>query len=407
MVSYTHVEQEIAVTRVDDGDVAAGDTFVTEHLRCAICTYVETDWALLSCGHRYCFTCICTLLSSGRPRKCPECRKPVFCNKITPARDANRLASNLPVYCCKSARNNGCKWKGPFESRLSHLESCPLQDVLCKYEGCDVHYILRDERQHAERCPFRPIECSNHGCSLKFPWKARREIRKHAKTCPKKIIECKKCRSYISNDAMEKHTRECPEALVNCLEKRNSCAAKRSHADLNHPLEEFGVPSGSLPQTCSWRGKRRRLASHRATCSAHAVHTLTRELCDRREERNSASTYIWDVTAIKPIMYKFRDVVGSPEFYLLGKRYRLYLYPQGRHASQSYDILLICFDPVPLTSTDNNARASDAPAPTQPSGPQREFGPSRPQPESEVSRAQPASEVSREVSRAQPESEVS
>eukprot|EP00736_Rhodelphis_marinus_P013447 Rmarinus@m.2266 len=80
---------------------------------------------------------------------------------------------------------------------------------------------------------------------------------------------------------------------------------------------------------------------------------------------------------------------------------------QGRHASQSYDILLICFDPVPLTSTDNNARASDAPAPTQPSGPQREFGPSRPQPESEVSRAQPASEVSREVSRAQPESEVS
>ena len=79
----------------------------------------------------------------------------------------------------------GCNWIGKFEKYKEHIDECPKESLICKYEGCKKMILRENLDKHINECLFKPVICNNCEMNLK-----KDELEKHDLICLKKVISC-------------------------------------------------------------------------------------------------------------------------------------------------------------------------------------------------------------------------
>eukprot|EP00736_Rhodelphis_marinus_P005320 Rmarinus@m.3999 len=353
-------------SRLDDDDFADVPPYLSEHLRCAICSYIGVVWESLPCAHSFCGYCTHVLVKrpNSYPRikasTCPLCRQPFRRREVKPAMDKNSLSSVLPVRCDRVGRENGCDWTGTLDSRVGHLAACGYQLEVCPHESCLAHPLKKDLDDHWRTCRFRVVKCSYEGCSVVFQQQYRTP---HENSCMRRPVLCDLCQESMPLENLEHHKEsECEEGIVTCAEEftknqRSADAETRSSTDVVSATAFFA-------STCPWEGKRGSLAQHRAACISFGICTIVLPLFAKVEtlersaknqqrvvrlpdpeinvpEEAEATTYVWDIPIMNAEIYEPGDAVESPEFNLCGRKWHLRLYPAGTaEGSDEYGLFL-------------------------------------------------------------------
>ncbi|XP_026976443.1 TNF receptor-associated factor 3 isoform X6 [Sagmatias obliquidens] len=159
---------------------AVEDKYKCEKCRLVLCNPKQTE-----CGHRFCETCMGSLLSSSSP-KCTACREGISKDKV-------------------------------------HLKNdCQFEELLCVRADCKEKVLRKDLRDHVDKaCKYREATCGH--CRSQVPMIT---LQKHEDTeCPCVVVSCPhKCSvQTLLRSELSAHLSECVNAPSTCSFKRYGC----------------------------------------------------------------------------------------------------------------------------------------------------------------------------------------
>ncbi|XP_078097875.1 TNF receptor-associated factor 3-like isoform X2 [Mustelus asterias] len=128
------------------------DKYRCEHCRWVLCNARQTE-----CGHRFCESCLDTLLSIPG-QVCPADQEPLDGTEVFTDNCCRKEVLRLMVHC----RNNklGCQQQLALSALEAHLKSCPFQQVQCSRSGCSERVRRRDLSDHlTHECRLREVVC--------------------------------------------------------------------------------------------------------------------------------------------------------------------------------------------------------------------------------------------------------
>ncbi|XP_056011331.1 TNF receptor-associated factor 2-like [Ostrea edulis] len=174
---------------------------------CNHCSLILRDPVQSYCGHRFCRSCMESVIRSNEQVRCQSCIEEgtldeeysiLKMDQMFPDNAVRREMGAMHTKCI----NPKCTWEGTFK----------------QYEG------------HMAECKFKPVPCQQCG-NLIEP----QALQDHmTKDCPKRRMTCKHCQSDITVEEMEKHNAECPKYPIKC----DSCGKKKIQRDkMKHHLE--------------------------------------------------------------------------------------------------------------------------------------------------------------------------
>ncbi|ETE63811.1 TNF receptor-associated factor 3, partial [Ophiophagus hannah] len=155
---------------------------VEDKYKCEKCHLILCNPRQTECGHRYCETCMSSLLSSTSP-KCTACQETIVKDKIFKDNCCRRELLALQIFCRNE--NKGCRdqltlgqllvnfgrklYSSPMAKMLKHEDAdCPCVMVTCPHQ-CSVSALLRKElNAHLSECINAPSTCSfkRYGCTF-------------------------------------------------------------------------------------------------------------------------------------------------------------------------------------------------------------------------------------------------
>ena len=224
---------------MDDEEELDETFFVNElprDLRCPVCLYVLKDPCQISCGHRFCSTCIEDLRKqSGGVLSCPVDRQAVM-GDIFPDMAVKRHINSLKVKCL--CFKKGCGWIGDLVDRKTHLKTCKYACRSCPM--CGLLLQSFELEFHQTICPKRPFECKH--CQQKFPLN---DMDIHFADCIQFPMLCPNGCSdtvLIPRSLMADHIQnECPLKLLPCTLEAFGCVEKIRRNEMGSHLEKCAI----------------------------------------------------------------------------------------------------------------------------------------------------------------------
>lgn len=179
-------------------------------LICVVCNRITEDAHECPCGHLFCGTHIRRWLATGN-RSCPTCRTPVDPADLKSGGQLHlayrRQLGALSMRCPHFKR--GCTISMPIASYRSHLATCSLAPVMCRFKGCPMAIPpaglnREDLQQHEENCPFRVVVCPLPDCGQSIMV---RDMSGHTLVCQDVRVVCpiKGCRAVLTRGMVEAH----------------------------------------------------------------------------------------------------------------------------------------------------------------------------------------------------------
>eukprot|EP00736_Rhodelphis_marinus_P004916 Rmarinus@m.4324 len=240
--------------------------FLKTHLECAVCCHICTDWRVLPCQHYFCKECTDRL-----GLICASCRQCFTFESIKTFLSQNALSAQLPVFCDKVGRENGCLWEGTFESRAGHLQECGYQPVPCPRsgcteggrgggrgeDGCKITPLRKNAEEHLRVCGYQPVACPCHS---------------------------KGCEEQPLRKNLEAHVASCAYHLVPCPNASLGCPDKPLRKDVTAHVLSCGYQAIPCPyegEGCVEQPLRKDCGSHAATC-AYRLLTCCHEGCSNQ-----------------------------------------------------------------------------------------------------------------------------
>lgn len=140
---------------------AVEDKYKCEKCRLVLCNPKQTE-----CGHRFCETCMGSLLSSSSP-KCTACREGISKDKVFKDNCCKREILALQIYCRNEGR--GCVEQLALGHLLVHLKNdCQFEELLCVRADCKEKVLRKDLRDHVDKaCKYREATCGH--CRSQVP----------------------------------------------------------------------------------------------------------------------------------------------------------------------------------------------------------------------------------------------
>ncbi|XP_014561602.1 hypothetical protein COCVIDRAFT_33585 [Bipolaris victoriae FI3] len=148
------------------------------HLTCKICDRLLYQPFTISCGHTYCYTCLCTWFVSNKARKtCPDCRIVV---KDLPApayviRDMTSLfISRAELLPLGESLEEHKKWQSDEADAVQQDKDNEDPRTGGLFKGCFrlAHHqrgpslqVVRDQEDGVDRCPVCTWELEDGGCT--------------------------------------------------------------------------------------------------------------------------------------------------------------------------------------------------------------------------------------------------
>nr|QNG39869.1 tumor necrosis factor receptor associated factor 3B [Andrias davidianus] len=132
---------------------------ISEKHKCELCHLVLCQPKQTECGHRFCRTCLDTLLSFPSAL-CPADQNSLHCINAFNDVCCQREIIQLQVYCRN--REVGCTEQLPLEALEKHLNNCPHQRVQCPHSACRESLPRCQLAEHLNAsCPWREQKCSH------------------------------------------------------------------------------------------------------------------------------------------------------------------------------------------------------------------------------------------------------
>ncbi|KAM4690868.1 TNF receptor-associated factor 3 isoform 4-T4 [Rhinophrynus dorsalis] len=131
---------------------------VEEKYKCEKCRLVLCNPRQTECGHRFCETCMNSLLSSSNPQ-CTACEEIIIKDKVFKDNCCRREVLALQMFCRNEAR--GCKELLTLGNLLIHLKSdCQFEELSCPRSDCKERVIRKELSDHIEKtCQYRETLC--------------------------------------------------------------------------------------------------------------------------------------------------------------------------------------------------------------------------------------------------------
>ncbi|XP_053553402.1 TNF receptor-associated factor 3 [Bombina bombina] len=202
---------------------------VEEKYRCEKCRLVLCNPRQTECGHRFCETCMNSLLSSSSPQ-CTACEEIIIKDKVFRDNCCRREVLAL-LMCCRN-EGRGCRDQITLGNLLIHLKSdCQFEELSCPRTDCKEKIIRKDLSDHIEKtCKYRETPCKY--CKNQVPLV---EMQKHEEmSCPSVVISCPhKCsvKSLLRSE-LSAHLSECVNAPSTCSFKRYGCSFKGTNQQI-------------------------------------------------------------------------------------------------------------------------------------------------------------------------------
>ncbi|XP_070532247.1 TNF receptor-associated factor 2-like [Ptychodera flava] len=186
---------------------------------CMHCKLLLRDPQQSQCGHRFCRSCVDSILSGGNQYDCPECMADdpsedslLTLDTIYPDRAIKREMKDLKTKCI----NLVCKWLGPFQQYEVHIPSCPYELVECPRVGCEEEIARQDVNTHlAEYCIMRVIQCEFCGEDI-----IARDLQAHLSICRRFPVDCEFCGLKVIREKLREHidfeNGDCPRKRKPC-----------------------------------------------------------------------------------------------------------------------------------------------------------------------------------------------
>ncbi|XP_028994778.1 TNF receptor-associated factor 3 isoform X2 [Betta splendens] len=205
--------------------------------QCEDCNLVLCQPRQTECGHRFCQSCISSILSRPNP-VCPADREPLFKDKIFRDVCCHREIMGLKVYCRSEA--NGCEEQMSLQQIPDHLNVCPFFEVPCPLGKCKERMMRKEIPDHLSwKCKHRETTCEF--CMTKMPLT---ELQKHKETvCPAFPVSCPNHCSFSSlpRSELSSHQHDCPKAQVSCQFHRYGCTFKGLNQDMRQHESTFAA----------------------------------------------------------------------------------------------------------------------------------------------------------------------
>ncbi|KAG8449268.1 hypothetical protein GDO86_016078 [Hymenochirus boettgeri] len=203
--------------------------YVEEKYKCEKCRLVLCNPRQTECGHRFCETCMNSLISSSIPQ-CVACEEIISKDKVFKDNCCRREVLALQMFCRNE--NRGCKEQISLGNLLIHLKSdCQFEELNCPRADCKEKVIRRDLSDHIEKiCKYRETPCKF--CRSQVPII---EMQKHEDVdCPSVVISCPHMCSVKSllRSELNAHLSECVNAPSTCSFKRYGCNFKGTNQQI-------------------------------------------------------------------------------------------------------------------------------------------------------------------------------
>nr|QNG39868.1 tumor necrosis factor receptor associated factor 3A [Andrias davidianus] len=217
---------------------------VEDKYKCEKCQLVLCNPRQTECGHRFCETCMKSLLSFASP-KCTACQEVIVKDKVFKDNCCRREVLALQMYCRNE--NRGCKEQITLGNLLVHLKSdCQFEELSCPRADCKEKVLRKDLSDHIE------------------------------KSCKYRETTCKYCKSQVAIIELQKHEEmECPSVVVPCPHK---CSVKTLlRSELNAHLSEcVNAPSTCSFKRygCSFQGTNQQIKTHEASSAVQHVNLM-------------------------------------------------------------------------------------------------------------------------------------
>uniref|UniRef100_A0A8C0IW06 TNF receptor-associated factor n=1 Tax=Chelonoidis abingdonii TaxID=106734 RepID=A0A8C0IW06_CHEAB len=181
---------------------------VEDKYKCEKCHLILCNPKQTECGHRFCETCINTLLSSSNP-KCTACQENIVKDKVFKDNCCRRELLALQIYCRNE--NKGCNELLTLAQLLMHLRNdCQFEELSCSRADCREKILRKDLPDHIE------------------------------KTCKYRETTCKYCKSQVPMITLQKHEdTDCPSVAVSCPHKCSVTSLLRSERVIDNQAEKL------------------------------------------------------------------------------------------------------------------------------------------------------------------------
>uniref|UniRef100_A0A665UL91 TNF receptor-associated factor n=1 Tax=Echeneis naucrates TaxID=173247 RepID=A0A665UL91_ECHNA len=204
---------------------------------CEVCRLVLCQPRQTECGHRFCQSCINSILSQSNP-VCPADMEPLFKDKIFRDVCCHREIMALKVYC--RSEPNGCQEQMSLHQIPDHLNVCPFFEVPCPLGKCKERMMRKDIPDHLNwKCKHRETTCEF--CKTKMPLT---ELPKHKETvCPAFPVSCPNHCSFSSlpRSELSNHQHDCPKAQVSCQFLHYGCTFKGLNQEMRQHESTFAA----------------------------------------------------------------------------------------------------------------------------------------------------------------------
>ncbi|CAF1471385.1 unnamed protein product [Rotaria sordida] len=143
---------------------------IEDHLICSFCHYVLIEPKKISCGHRYCFSCLEKVKKTKQPSICVvnDCGQIIMNDEICFDFDIVNDLVHLRNIACLN-QSHGCLWIGNYLSYTIHLQMCTFEHFQCQY--CSISFTDRLlYKQHYRTCRKALVSCpyKKFGCNVEI-----------------------------------------------------------------------------------------------------------------------------------------------------------------------------------------------------------------------------------------------
>ncbi|XP_054827953.1 TNF receptor-associated factor 3 isoform X4 [Eublepharis macularius] len=139
---------------------------VEDKYKCEKCHLILCNPRQTECGHRYCETCMVTVLSTASP-KCAACQEIIAKEKVFKDNCCRRELLALQIFCRNE--NKGCREQLTLGQLLNHLKNdCLFEELPCPRADCKEKILRKDLPDHVgKNCKYRETTCKY--CNSQVP----------------------------------------------------------------------------------------------------------------------------------------------------------------------------------------------------------------------------------------------
>ncbi|XP_073465454.1 TNF receptor-associated factor 3 isoform X3 [Aquarana catesbeiana] len=224
---------------------------VEEKYKCEKCRLVLCNPRQTECGHRFCETCMNSLLSSPSPQ-CTACEEIIIKDKVFKDNCCRREVLALQMYCRNDTR--GCKEQITLGNLLIHLKSdCQFEELPCPRADCKDKVFRKDLSEHIEKkCKYREMPCQY--CKNQVP---------------------------LAEMQLNAHLAECVNAPSTCSFKRYGCSFKGTNQQIKaHEASSAVQHVNLMKEWSSFLESKVSLLQNESSDKNKSIQILHKQMCN-------------------------------------------------------------------------------------------------------------------------------